>query len=80
MIHRPAPGETAGQMPAVRPQAREIHLPQRVLVPADDHRMVVLPQIEQRFIRAQAGEQVLLQRKVAVRVGAWGFKQSELHT
>ena len=80
VIHRPTPGKAAGQMPAVCPQAREVHLPQRVLVMANHHRVVVLPQVEKGLILPHAGKQMLLQRKVAVGVGAAGLKQKELHT
>ena len=69
VIHGAAAGEAAGELPAVLLQKRRAALLPGILIPADDHGMAVLPQIEDAGIRRDRIGQVLLQREVMIRIG-----------
>ena len=69
VIHSAAAGEAAGELPAVLLQKRRAALLPGILIPADDHGMAVLPQIEDAGIRRDRIGQVLLQREVMIRIG-----------
>ena len=70
VVDRAAAGETAGQCPAVALQlGRAAFLP-RVLVAADDDRVLVLPEIEDAGVLPHRIGQILLKGKVAVGIGA----------
>ena len=69
VIHSAAAGEAAGELPAVLLQKRRAALLPGILIPADDHGMAVLPQIEDADIRRDRIGQVLLQREVMIRIG-----------
>ena len=70
MVDRAAAGETAGERPAVALKlGRAAFLP-RVLVAADDDRVLILPEVENAGVRADSIGQILFKRQVAVRVGA----------
>ena len=70
VVHRPAAGEPPGQHAALLLQQRGAALPPCVLVPADDHRVAVLPQVQDAGILRHRLRQIRLRGQIPVGIGA----------
>ena len=71
MEHRAAAGQTAGQLSALAFQQAGAALLPRVLIAADDHGVLILPQVENAgfIVRRHLG-QIALQRQITIGIRA----------
>ena len=73
MKYGAAAGKTAGKIPAVRLQLlRPAFLP-GILVPSDDHRPFILPQIKNTFVLSRLVHQIFFQPHILIRIKTAGF-------
>jgi hypothetical protein len=77
VIDRAAAGRPPCQTSAVRLEERRAAFPEEILVPADDHRPVVLPEIEDGFILLCVRGQIRLAREILIGVKPLGDECSE---
>ena len=75
--HRAAAGEAAGKLPAVRFELRHAALAPAVLVASHDDCLLVLPEIEDAFVRLDQSQQILLKSEVLAGIGPGGKNAAE---